>query len=224
MRIVRSIQVRSRVLKNKALSSIEELIKKIIPGKKLTPHEIKTKKLSEYAGEIITNLNLNTLTTTQNQLKNINQLMSTLIRFDNNPNGLKDFLAYLTYLEQNEFYDPQADKITLLTIHASKGLEFKNVYIIGCEDGLIPYIKKYEAEEEPNIEEEKRLLYVAMTRAKQNLTLIQTKTRTKQKTTTSRFLKDINTPPLTKIIDERIQKIETKIKKEKAKKSQLSLF
>lgn len=63
----------------------------------------------------------------------------------------------------------QSDAITLMTIHSSKGLEFPNVYICGLEEGVLPHNNSLESE--PAIEEERRLLYVAMTRARESLTL-----------------------------------------------------
>lgn len=79
----------------------------------------------------------------------------------------------------------QADKVTLLTMHAAKGLEFSHVFVCGCEEGLIPYTKKAL---DPFFEEEKRLLYVAMTRAKQALFLLTTQWRYRRVAVPSRFL------------------------------------
>jgi len=68
-----------------------------------------------------------------------------------------------------DLYEKRLEKVTLMTIHASKGLEFKGVFIAGCEQGLLPYTLF--AKNKANIEEERRLLYVAMTRAKKYLFL-----------------------------------------------------
>ena len=59
------------------------------------------------------------------------------------------------------------DKVALMTMHASKGMEFPVVFICGCEDGIIPYRKP--GEEDRNMAEERRLFYVAMTRAREKL-------------------------------------------------------
>jgi DNA helicase II / ATP-dependent DNA helicase PcrA len=83
----------------------------------------------------------------------------------------KDVAAFLTALSlqrDTDLYHPRAEKIALLTMHAAKGLEFPVVYIAGCEAGLIPFERPGEALVE---EEERRLFYVAMTRAGQRLFL-----------------------------------------------------
>ncbi|HRN71021.1 MAG TPA: 3'-5' exonuclease, partial [Candidatus Woesebacteria bacterium] len=120
--------------------------------------------------------------------------------------------------QAHEFYDQKADKVTLLSIHAAKGLEFPYVFIIGFEEGIIPFIKK---QSKPNIEEEKRLLYVAMTRAKNGLYVLQTQERNRQKTALSSFQPLLG---LDVILDEAIEKRKKQIKKWKDKKSQMMLF
>ena len=60
-------------------------------------------------------------------------------------------------------YDERAERVTLMTFHAAKGLEFPVVFLAGCEDGIVPYARPGET---PDLDEERRLLYVAMTRAK----------------------------------------------------------
>lgn len=73
--------------------------------------------------------------------------------------------------EEAEELDPRADAVTLMTIHASKGLEFPVVFVAGCEDGIIPYVP-FDGQRNPDLEEERRLLYVAVTRAAESLFLI----------------------------------------------------
>jgi len=79
-----------------------------------------------------------------------------------------DFIHEISLTSEADTLDKRADRITLMTLHASKGLEYKCVFIVGNEDGIIPL---YRAKEEDEIEEEKRLLYVGMTRAKERLFL-----------------------------------------------------
>ncbi len=76
-----------------------------------------------------------------------------------------DFVNELLLLSETDTLDKSADRIALMTLHASKGLEFKCVFIVGLEDGLLPF---YRAED---IEEERHLFYVGMTRAEQLLYL-----------------------------------------------------
>ncbi len=88
-----------------------------------------------------------------------------------------DLQAFFTYLRNNSqatLYDERAEKVTLMTIHASKGLEFPVVIIIGVEDGILPSRQSMDKEE---VEEERRLFYVAMTRAKEQLILSRSVTR-----------------------------------------------
>ena len=83
-------------------------------------------------------------------------------------NRLGEFLEAMALQKEGDEYDPRADRVTLMTLHASKGLEFPVVFIVGCEEKLVPYQK---GEEEPDIEEERRLMYVGMTRAQERLIL-----------------------------------------------------
>ncbi len=80
--------------------------------------------------------------------------------------NLSQFLATISLGKDTDFYDPRVEVVTLMTLHASKGLEWKVVFIVGCEEGLIPY-NEYNRKADSN--EERRLLYVGMTRAKQSL-------------------------------------------------------
>ena len=81
---------------------------------------------------------------------------------------LADFLETITLQSETDAYDPRADRVTLMSLHASKGLEFPVVFIVGCEEGLLPYERKGEA---VDVEEERRLFYVGLTRAGRKLIL-----------------------------------------------------
>ena len=85
------------------------------------------------------------------------------------------FLAHLSLENEQDFYDPRAERVALMTMHASKGLEFPVLFIAGCEDGLIPYRRK--RDEDQDLREEKRLFYVALTRAQEEVFLTHTKQR-----------------------------------------------
>ncbi len=89
-------------------------------------------------------------------------------------NRLADFLEMTALQSETDAYDPRADRVTLMSLHASKGLEFPIVFIVGCEEGLLPYERKGEA---VDVEEERRLFYVGLTRAKHKLVLTHARKR-----------------------------------------------
>ncbi|MBF0295334.1 MAG: UvrD-helicase domain-containing protein [Magnetococcales bacterium] len=86
------------------------------------------------------------------------------------------FLTALTQGEELDWWDPRAQRVSFLTLHASKGLEFPVVFITGCEDGLTPWRWGGEASEAA-LEEERRLFFVAMTRARETLILTRARRR-----------------------------------------------
>ncbi len=123
---------------------------------------------------------------------------------------LGEFLEAMALQRETDFYDPRADRVTLMTLHAAKGLEFPVVFIAGCEEGLLPYQRGGDASNNdvpvdapvgapvggaPDIEEERRLFYVGMTRAQQRLILTHAKSRylfgQQMSNQPSRFLDDI---------------------------------
>ena len=79
-----------------------------------------------------------------------------------------------TLLTEDDFFDPKANAVTLMTLHMAKGLEFRVVFIAGVEEGLMPYTNN---KDNVDIEEERRLFYVGMTRAKDELFLIHARNR-----------------------------------------------
>lgn len=153
-------------------------------------------------------------------LRNLNQLRSTIVRFNGYDDGLSRCVEYFAYLREHDFYDAESDKVTLLTIHAAKGLEFPYVFISGFHDGIIPLTGRGDSD----IDEEKRLLYVAMTRAKRALFIVYAKERERKPAPMSRFQELIQGTSLDQIDDEAIAKIEKKRKMDAVKKSQMSLF
>jgi DNA helicase-2/ATP-dependent DNA helicase PcrA len=87
----------------------------------------------------------------------------------------REFLETALLEREVDGYDPRADRVTLMTLHAAKGLEFPVVFIAGCEEGLLPYVRN---DAPPDVEEERRLFYVGMTRAREKLILSQARRRT----------------------------------------------
>ena len=90
--------------------------------------------------------------------------------------NLEDFLDELSLVsDASENQKDEEDKVTLMTLHAVKGLEFDYVFVVGVEEGLFPHMNSMNSEEE--IEEERRLAYVAITRARKKLYIINSRSR-----------------------------------------------
>ncbi len=106
---------------------------------------------------------------------------------------LPDYLAEISLLTDQDEVD-EGEKVNLMTVHAAKGLEFKNVFVSGLEDGVFPSIHNLESDRE--LEEERRLLYVAITRAGDHCVLSYAKSRFRNGQTEyskpSRFLNDLD--------------------------------
>ena len=131
------------------------------------------------------------------------------------------FISKMALQSDPDLYDAAAQKVALLTLHAAKGLEFPVVFVTGCEAGLMPF--RAPDGQVQNAEEERRLFYVAMTRAKDNLYLTYALKR-------RRFgnLEQSGPSPFLKDIESRLKKIERARKKALAKNDsgqvQLKLF
>lgn len=132
----------------------------------------------------------------QDRLDNVKEFASTIAQYEieNDEPSLSDFLEEIALVSDIDSLDTSNDKVVLMTIHSAKGLEFKNVYLVGMEEGIFPGNQSiYGGQAE--IEEERRLAYVAITRAKKNLTVTNAYTRMLFGSTTrnapSRFLKEI---------------------------------
>lgn len=107
--------------------------------------------------------------------------------------GLDGLLENISLISDIDNYDEEQDTVTLMTLHSAKGLEFPNVFLIGVEEGIFPGMRSFGDESE--IEEERRLCYVGITRAKQRLFITRAKSRTLFGRTSynppSRFLDEI---------------------------------
>ena len=107
------------------------------------------------------------------------------------------FLESAALQTEADTLEPHADRVTLMTLHVAKGLEFPVVFMVGCEEGLMPYHRhsKDDHIEETDIEEERRLFYVGMTRAQQKLVLTQAQRRflfgQHMQNASSRYVQDI---------------------------------
>ena len=111
----------------------------------------------------------------------------------NPPDGLATFLEGVTLVSDVDGLDEGVDAVTLITLHQAKGLEFPVVFIVGMEDGILPHFRSFDDPEQ--MEEERRLCYVGVTRAKQRVYLVRAFRRSLMgrsgATDPSRFLSDI---------------------------------
>ena len=131
------------------------------------------------------------------RLENVRELKSSIVNYVENADTptLSGFLEEIALYTDIEQYDQDADAVVMMTMHSAKGLEFPNVYVVGMEEGLFPGMRSIGDPEE--MEEERRLCYVAITRAKKHLTLTCAKQRMLYGRTSvnrhSRFIEEI--PP-----------------------------
>ena len=106
----------------------------------------------------------------RDRLEIVDEFVSACAQYDQREKGdLVGFLHGLALVSDVDRWEPDAPAVTLMTCHSAKGLEFENVFLVGLEEGLLPHASSLNSERE--LEEERRLCYVAMTRARKRLTL-----------------------------------------------------
>ena len=131
----------------------------------------------------------------EERLENIEELVTAASEYDiSNPDGsLQGFLEEVSLIADIDKWDDTTDTVTLMTLHAAKGLEFPVVFIAGLEEGLLPHSQSKNSDDD--VEEERRLCYVGITRAQKDLFLIYTRYRSKygqrSACVPSRFLSEI---------------------------------
>lgn len=135
----------------------------------------------------------------QQRIANVNELVSTARKYDQifgDETTLEGFLEVSTLASATDQLDAESGQVTLMTLHAAKGLEYPVVFIIGVEQNLIPHERVLREELRDGLEEERRLFFVGITRAEQCLYLTQTRERSLRgrpwRTITSDFLKEID--------------------------------
>ena len=101
------------------------------------------------------------------KIENVKELASNIARYEEDGGSLTDFLEEIALITDIDNYDEEADSVVLMTVHSAKGLEFPVVFLPGWEDGVFPGTSAIYNESE--LEEERRLAYVAVTRAKEKL-------------------------------------------------------
>lgn len=131
----------------------------------------------------------------ENRIDNLEEFLTVAIEFEEESaeNSLSEFLEGITLSSDIDNMEEQDETVTLMTLHSAKGLEFPVVFLVGMEEGIFPGYKSISEPKE--LEEERRLCYVGITRAKENLFLTCSKQRTifgsTSCNTISRFLKEI---------------------------------
>lgn len=134
----------------------------------------------------------------QARIENIDELISKAVDYSDGEEAptLRGFLEEVALVADIDSLDADSDYVVLMTLHSAKGLEFPNVYLAGMEDGLFPsYMSITSDQADKEIEEERRLAYVGITRAMKNLTITSAKVRMVRGQTqygkVSRFVKEI---------------------------------
>ncbi len=137
----------------------------------------------------------------ETRIENIDELLSKVAAYEeecedrNEPASLNGFLEEVALVADIDSLDEDTDYVVLMTLHSAKGLEFPNVYLAGMEDGLFPSYMTITADDPEEVEEERRLCYVGITRAEKELTLTCARRRMirgeTQYNKMSRFLKEI---------------------------------
>ncbi|MBR5338406.1 MAG: DNA helicase PcrA [Lachnospiraceae bacterium] len=131
------------------------------------------------------------------RIENIEELISKVADYEMNTSEptLSGFLEEVSLVADIDSFDENADYVAMMTIHSAKGLEFKNVYLVGMDDGLFPSYMCITADDPDELEEERRLCYVGITRAKKHLTMTSAECRMirgeLQYNAVSRFIKEI---------------------------------
>ena len=177
----------------KEVLSVSELMKKVI-------------EITGYEGELLREKTLEN----ESRLENIYELIGVAKEFEEEEadNSLADFLDSIALVADTDSIEEGEDTVTLMTMHNAKGLEYPVVFIVGMEEGLFPSRKSMD--ELKGIEEERRLCYVAITRAKKELFLTNSKQRTMYGSTTytvpSRFTEEIPTEYLDETSVENIER------------------
>ncbi|MHC4558346.1 MAG: ATP-dependent helicase [Planctomycetota bacterium] len=135
----------------------------------------------------------------QDALENVNELINTAADYDQlaEQPSLLDYLQQISLFSDADAFDVTSDRVALMTLHAAKGLEFENVFIVGVEDGLLPHERSNSFENDDELEEERRLFFVGITRAKTGLYLSCARYRTIRgqllRTIPSQFLFELGT-------------------------------
>lgn len=131
------------------------------------------------------------------RIENIDELITKVVSYESDAEEptLSGFLEEVALVADIDSLEEDSNHVVLMTLHSAKGLEFPNVYLAGMEDGIFPSYMTITSDDPLEIEEERRLCYVGITRAKQRLTLTSAKSRMirgeTQYNKVSRFIREI---------------------------------
>ena len=173
-----------------------------VDAKELTLHELMQEIIDETG--YIESIQAESEIEAQARIENIDELLNKVVAYEevceehDEPVTLSGFLEEVALVADIDNLDENSDYVVLMTLHSAKGLEFPNVYLAGLEDGLFPsYMSITSDNSQAEIEEERRLAYVGITRAKKNLTITSARVRMVRGQTqygkVSRFVREI--PP-----------------------------
>ncbi len=149
----------------------------------------------------------------QSRLENVKELLSTTAQFEttSDDTSLSAFLEQVALVSDIDSYEESGNAVTLMTLHSAKGLEFGVVYMVGMEEGVFPHRRS--GADEKEMEEERRLCYVGMTRAREELILCYAHQRmlmgVTQSSDVSRFLRDVPSELLARALPARRQMVDT---------------
>lgn len=135
----------------------------------------------------------------EDRIENIDELISKIVSYEegNDEATLSSFLEEVALVADIDSMEDNDNKVLMMTVHSAKGLEFGHVYLVGMEDGVFPSYMTIVSDDPTEVEEERRLAYVAITRAKEDLTITCAKQRMLRGETqynpVSRFVREI--PP-----------------------------
>lgn len=198
----------------KKLYDFSTLLRSLMTGVSTSDAYTIAKRVYEESG-LITELSADKTPEGMARKENVEELMSGIQLFckdrieeGSNEIYLSDYLGSVSLMtDQDKEDDAEVSKVTMMTIHASKGLEFKAVMIVGLEETLFPSDMSASDHE---LEEERRLMYVAMTRAEKYLYLFHSTTRFRngnvEANQPSRFLRDIDPVYINRVVEEPFSK------------------
>lgn len=183
------------------------LTKKLVPIQELfvdLNQKMNDMPLDEFASYLVEKVQIKEAIGTkteedENKCLNIDDFVKSITEFTdaNEGAGIDEFLQSITLMRDIDNLDDEENYVTLMTIHSAKGLEFNNVFLVGLNDGLFPLSRAINSTDPNDLEEERRLMYVAVTRAKRRLFLSRPKVKFNYEskrmdyTNQSRFLEEM---------------------------------